>query len=104
MDAAPARGRVPRVSIAAVPARLAEHPSPGATPALRGRVLPALAIVLVAMAIGEASGYALGVGEAIAKMEDYELHRRRHLSRRDRLAADRPAPPDTTPAAAPASA
>ncbi|NOT07453.1 MAG: hypothetical protein HOP28_04520 [Gemmatimonadales bacterium] len=48
------------------------------------RLAPALSLALLAMALGEAAGYLFGVGRAIEQLEDYELHRARHLTARDR--------------------
>jgi hypothetical protein len=44
------------------------------------------------LAVAEAWGLLAGAGDAVARMEDYELHRLRHLSRRDREALLAPAP------------
>lgn len=48
------------------------------------RNAPALALALAAMAMGEAAGYLRGLGAAIDRLEDFELHRLAHLSRSDR--------------------
>ena len=52
--------------------------------ALRPRVYVALGATLGVLAAGEAWGLLTGEGHAIGGMEDYELHRTRHLSRRER--------------------
>ena len=43
------------------------------------RALPTLAAALGIMAIGEVTGFLFGEGDARARMEDFELHRARHL-------------------------
>ena len=43
-------------------------------------------------AVGEAWGLLVGAGDAVARTEDYELNRVRHLSRRDREASRATAP------------
>lgn len=48
---------------------------------------PSLAVVLAAMAVGEAVGYVAGAGDAPDRIETYELHREAHLSRRERREA-----------------
>jgi len=58
-------------------------------PALRLRVLLGLLMALVTMAIGEGLGFAFGLGDAIARMEDFELNRVKHLSRRERREMER---------------
>jgi hypothetical protein len=45
---------------------------------------PALVALLAPMAAGEAVGYLAGVGDAIDRLESYELQRQLHLHRRDR--------------------
>ena len=52
--------------------------------ALRPRVYIGLAATLGVLAAAEAWGLLTGEGDAISRMEDYELHRTRHLSRRER--------------------
>jgi hypothetical protein len=47
---------------------------------------PALVTMLTAMAVGEAFGYLTGVGDATDRLQDYDLHRTAHLSRRERRA------------------
>ena len=56
-------------------------------PTLRPRVYLGLAATLVVLAAAEAWGLLTGEGDAVARMEDYELHRARHLSRAERQAA-----------------
>jgi hypothetical protein len=53
-------------------------------PALRTRVLLGVVGTLGVLAVAEAWGLLAGPGDAVARIEDYELHRARHLSRRDR--------------------
>ena len=48
------------------------------------RVYLGLGVTLGVLAVAEAWGLLTGVGDAIARLEDYELHRGRHLSPRDR--------------------
>jgi hypothetical protein len=55
----------------------------GIPPPLMPRVWPSLAMALIVAAIGEALGLAAGVGDAIAKMEDFELNRFKHLSQQE---------------------
>jgi hypothetical protein len=55
--------------------------------ALRPRVYVGLAATLVVLAAAEAWGLLAGEGEAVARIEDYELYRTRHLSRREQRAA-----------------
>ena len=54
--------------------------------ALRPRVYLGLGSTLALLAVAEAWGLLTGEGDAVARMEDYELHRTRHLSRRERQA------------------
>ncbi|HEU4720240.1 MAG TPA: hypothetical protein VFS59_02670 [Gemmatimonadaceae bacterium] len=61
-------------------------------PALRPRVYLGLVATLGVLAAAEAWGLLAGEGDAVARMEDYELHRTRHLSRREREAAAAPTP------------
>lgn len=55
--------------------------------ALRTRVLLGVVGTVGVLAVGEAWGLLAGGGDAVARLEDYELHRTRHLSRRDREAS-----------------
>lgn len=48
------------------------------------RLLPALVVGLVFDGAGEAAGYALGPGGAMAKLSDMEFHRERFLAARER--------------------
>jgi hypothetical protein len=57
---------------------------PGRPQTLLPRVLPALVAGLVLEGIGEMTGYALGIGDAMEKLSDMEFHRERHLNSRDR--------------------
>ena len=61
-------------------------------PPLRPRVYLGLVATLGVLAAAEAWGLLAGEGDAVARMEDYELHRTRHLSRRERQASGMPAP------------
>ena len=61
-------------------------------PSLRPRVYAGLAGTLGVLAAAEAWGLLVGVGDAIARMEDYELHRGRHLSPSERRTLAAPAP------------
>ncbi len=49
-------------------------------------VLPVLILGLVAGAVGEMTGYALGIGDAKRKAAQFEFHRVRHLARKNRQA------------------
>ena len=55
-------------------------------PALRARVYVGLGGTLGLLALAEVWGLLTGAGDAVARMEDYELHRTRHLTRREREA------------------
>ena len=55
--------------------------------AMRTRVTLGVVATLGVLAAGEAWGLVAGEGDAVARMEDYELYRARHLSRRDREAS-----------------
>ena len=55
--------------------------------AMRTRVALGVVATLGVLAVGEAWGLLAGEGDAVARMEDYELHRARHLTRRDREAS-----------------
>jgi hypothetical protein len=70
----------------------------GMPPAMRPRVVLALLMALAAMAVGEAIGLAAGIDDAIDKMEDFELHRLRHVSRRERIEAKLTASSNADPA------
>jgi hypothetical protein len=61
-------------------------------PTLRPRVYLGLGATLGVLAVAEAWGLLTGEGDAVARMEDYELHRTRHLSRGERQAAKMPTP------------
>jgi hypothetical protein len=60
--------------------------------ALRTRVALGLVGTLAVLAVGEAWGLLVGAGDAVARTEDYELNRVRHLTRRDREASLATAP------------
>jgi hypothetical protein len=60
--------------------------------ALRVRVMFGVVATLGVLAVGEAWGLLAGEGDAVARMEDYELYRARHLSRRDRESSAAHAP------------
>jgi hypothetical protein len=61
-------------------------------PAMRTRVALGVAATLGVLAAAEAWGLLAGEGDAVARIEDYELHRTRHLSRRDLQASAATAP------------
>jgi len=61
--------------------------------ALRPRVYLGLGATLGVLAAAEAWGLLAGPGDAVFQMEDYELHRQRHLSRRDQRATLASVPP-----------
>lgn len=61
-------------------------------PAMRTRVLVGVGATLGVLAAAEAWGLLAGEGDAVARIEDYELHRTRHLSRHDRRASAATAP------------
>ena len=61
-------------------------------PALRTRVLLGVGATLGVLAAAEAWGLLAGEGDAVARIEDYELHRARHLTRRDVQASIAPLP------------
>ena len=54
---------------------------------MRTRVTLGVVVTLGVLAVGEAWGLVAGEGDAVARMEDYELYRARHLSRHDREAS-----------------
>ena len=58
---------------------------------LRPRVYLGLAGTLGVLAAAEAWGLLAGAGDAVARIEDYELYRTRHLSRREQQAELAPA-------------
>ena len=64
----------------------------GVPASLRPRVYLGLGVTLGVLAVAEAWGLLAGMGDAMAQLEDYELHRTRHLSSRERRAAAAPAP------------
>lgn len=51
---------------------------------MRVKTLCMLAPALFAMAVGEARGILSGAGKALRHLEDYELHRLKHISRKER--------------------
>lgn len=55
--------------------------------ALRPRVYLGLGATLCVLAAAEAWGFLAGLGDAVERMESYELHRTQHLSRRERSTA-----------------
>jgi hypothetical protein len=57
---------------------------PGRPRRLLLRVLPALIVGLIFDGAGEMTGYALGPGQAMAKLSDMEFHRERYLAVHDR--------------------
>jgi len=59
---------------------------------MRTRVTLGVVATLGVLAVGEAWGLLAGEGDAVARMEDYELNRERHLTRRDREASLAPVP------------
>lgn len=50
------------------------------------RLWPALALLLVAHAVGELAGYAFGIGDALPRLAAFEFDRARYLTARDRRA------------------
>ena len=64
----------------------------GAFPRALPAVLPAVLLGLTVSALGEATGYLLGPGEAPEKVGAYEFHRDRHLTRGDRAEMARTSP------------
>lgn len=61
-------------------------------PAMHTRVLLGVVATLGVLAAAEAWGLLAGEGDAVARIEDYELHRTRHLSRRDLQSSAAPVP------------
>jgi hypothetical protein len=57
------------------------------------RVLPPVVLGLVVSALGEATGYLLGPGDAPERVSAFEFHRDRHVTRRDRAAMAAAVPP-----------
>jgi hypothetical protein len=60
---------------------------PGRPRQLLPRLLPALIAGLIFDGVGEMAGYALGPGQAMAKLSDMEFHRERYLAGHDRREA-----------------
>lgn len=60
---------------------------PGRPRHLLPRLLPALIVGLIFDGAGEMTGYALGPGQAMAKLSDMEFHRERYLALHDRREA-----------------
>ena len=54
--------------------------------AMRTRVVLGLVGTLGVLAVGEAWGLIAGSGDAVSRLEDFELNRARHLTRSDREA------------------
>lgn len=50
------------------------------------RLWPALGLLLLAHTAGAASGYAMGIGNAVQRLADFEFDRTRYLTARDRRA------------------
>jgi hypothetical protein len=48
------------------------------------RILPSLALGILAWTLGEMVGYAGGIGDASRKLSDFEFHRGRHMTREER--------------------
>jgi GT2 family glycosyltransferase len=67
---------------------LRRAPSHGVFP----RVLPPVLLGLTVSALGEATGYLLGPGQAPEKVGAYEFHRDRHMTRRDQAEMARTVP------------
>jgi hypothetical protein len=49
------------------------------------RILPVMFLGLVLDGLGQMIGYACGIGDSKQKLENFEYHRRQHLSKRDRF-------------------
>ena len=60
---------------------------PGRPSELWPRIIPALMVGLTLDAVGQALGYALGVGNASLKLSYFEFHRERHIKRKSRAEA-----------------
>jgi hypothetical protein len=56
------------------------------------RVLPPVLLGLTVSALGEAVGYAFGVGSAYERVTEYEFHRDKYVTRRDRAEMARALP------------
>ncbi len=54
------------------------------SPVMRVKTLCMFAPTLIAMAVGEARGIVCGTGHALRHLEDYELHRLKHISHKER--------------------
>ncbi len=65
---------------------------PGRPHDLLPRALPALLFGLALAGAGQVVGYAFGAGDAIERMADFEFHRDRHVTERDRQALARDDP------------
>jgi hypothetical protein len=79
---------IPLVRLRRVFRDVRRAPSHGVLP----RVLPPVLLGLTVSALGEATGYLLGPGEAPEKVSAYEFHRDRHVTRRDRAEMARTVP------------
>jgi hypothetical protein len=84
-------GAMPLIPLVRLSRLLPELWRPGRPRALLVRLLPPLCLGLVAHTLGEAAGYSLGAGDAARRRVDFELHRHRHLSDRDRRLSMSPA-------------
>ncbi len=79
---------IPLVRLRRVFRDVRRAPSRGVLP----RVLPPVLLGLAVSALGEATGYLLGPGDAPEKVSAYEFHRDRHVTRRDRAEMARTVP------------
>jgi GT2 family glycosyltransferase len=79
---------IPLVRLRRVFRDLRRVPSHGVLP----RVLPPVLLGLTVSALGEATGYLLGPGQAPQKVSAYEFRRDRHVTRRDRAEMERTVP------------
>jgi hypothetical protein len=73
---------------------LADVQRAGLQPVLLPRVVPALAVGLLASAVGEVVGYLFGRGHGVERLTEYELHRERYLAHRDGIVAEQRRPAD----------
>lgn len=51
---------------------------------MRIKLFATLGLVLPAMAVGEARGLMFGIGDAVARLEDYELYRLQHITAKEK--------------------
>jgi hypothetical protein len=79
-------GTIPLIPLLRLKRVLRDVSRSGHAPNLLPRILPVLMVGLIAHAIGEVTGYALGPGDAAHRRVSFELNRYRHVRAEDRQA------------------